>query len=182
MAKKKNVANKNNQASKLQKELNTLHQKLKQFGVSKQQLMTYVQESERANRVINSLVKSGLYYGNKSEYTYKTLDRATNKEQIDKWLDAPKHVLKREYVTNFTSWVRGNMERNARDFFGGAVSFDNLSDKQLGRLVIEHPEFQQLQNPSIKPYEFREISKLFTGLYDQTNKITMLVERYQKLK
>lgn len=182
MAKKKKVTKQNTQANKLQKELNALHQKLKQFGVTKQELMTYVKESERANRIINAQIKSGLYYGNKTQYTYKTLDKAKSKEQLQEWLASPKHVLRRDYVLEFNSWVRGNMEQNAQSFFGGSVSFKGLTDKQLGRLVMEHPEFEQLQKPSPTKEDLEEGRGLFMNLYDQANRINLLVERYKKIK
>lgn len=177
MAKKQPIKTPN-----IQKELNETFNKIKHFGISKQEFMTYVKESERANRIINAQIKSGLYYGNKTQYTYKTLDKAKSKEQLQEWLASPKHVLRRDYVLEFNSWVRGNMEENAQSFFGGSVSFKGLTDKQLGRLVMEHPEFEQLQKPSPTKEDLEEGRGLFMNLYDQANRINLLVERYKKIK
>lgn len=165
----------------LQKDINQVYSQIKDFGVTKQQLMKYIKESEQANRVLEKQRKSGLYYGNRTQFTWRTLGQAKTKEQLDEWFARPQSVISNEYVGEFNEWLRGNIEVNLQDMYGGAVSVRKLSDRQLGKLMLDHPEFQELFNPSPKPGQIGEMTKLLGSLYDNSNRINMLVDRYSKL-
>lgn len=168
----------NIQKQQKEQEINRVYNEIKDYGITKQQLRDYVRKTEQANRVLEQQRKSGIWTGNRTEFTYKTLGKAKDKEQLQKWLNKPDEYLKPDYLIKSTKILRENMEGNLEKMFGGAVSIKELTDRQLGEMVKKHPEFENLY---VKSPDVDKQKELFGNLYDNTNKINMLVERYRKL-